>query len=663
MIEESTLKSNFIGRDGFRWWIGQIAPTASAPEQANGEGWAFRYKVRILGYHTDNVSELSDEDLPWAGVMMPTTAGSGGGGFAQSARINQGDIVVGFFLDGDDAQIPVIMGAFGKTQFTPSLEPSDPFIPFTGYTTNIKKPDTKSDRESTGQSSEDQKQPRNIENVDPLNENNKEKGKAREVKASEATGKVITFADTCEDNFATEVTGILGNLINVINQGTDFLSDIQNAVKKIQVLANQFVGTLFNSLYTALIPILKSGLDFLYKKVYAATLAATGGNIPLAHSAGVAAQESMVSPLKAVQDAIACVSAKIINGLGDTLKDLIESTVLEVVNFGVCTAEQFIGSFLNGIIDDISSGLDSVLGGISKILELASPGFKIVDFLRSSVDVIKSIQNFFSCNQTADKCHGVKEWTIGYGPKNKAKVNDILDNALEFANISNALSAITPQTSPYSKPDCGTPTSCGGPTVSFFGGNGIGGAGKVIMGGIVNNTDGLGEITSSVAKTGSIIGVEITDPGSKYTYAPPMVTFEDSCGLGYGAVGRAIVDYDKNSSTYGQITGVYMLSEGENYPVEDTLEGSVTDTVVLYPGSGYVPGDTATDDNGEEYDLTIEDGKIISASPINRLKATELPTITIITETGIGALIKPIVRTFTSSPPSQDEIISVIDCV
>jgi hypothetical protein len=137
MIEESTLKSNFIGRDGFRWWIGQIAQTASAPEQANGEGWAFRYKVRILGYHPDNYSELSDEDLPWAGVMMPTTAGSGGGGFAQSARINQGDIVVGFFLDGDDAQIPVIMGAFGKTQFTPSLEPSDPFVPFTGYTTNI----------------------------------------------------------------------------------------------------------------------------------------------------------------------------------------------------------------------------------------------------------------------------------------------------------------------------------------------------------------------------------------------------------------------------------------------------------------------------------------------------------------------------------------------
>ena len=652
MIEESTLKSNFIGRDGFRWWIGQIPPTASAPEQADGEGWGFRYKVRILGYHTDNISELPDEDLPWAGVMMPTTAGSGGGGFSQSARINQGDIVVGFFLDGDDAQIPVIMGAFGKTQFTPSDQPSTPFAPFTGYTTNIKRPDTKSDRESAGQSSQDQKQPRNIQDVGPLNQNNEGKGKAKEVKASSATGNVITFADTTEDNFATEVTGILGNLINVITEGTDFLQDIQNATKKIQVLANQFVGTLFNSLYKALIPLLKNGLDLLYASVFAST-----GS----HLLGVAAQEAMVLPLKAVQDAIVCVSSKIINGLGDTLKDLIESTVLEVVNFGVCTAEQFLGSFLDGIIDDISSGLDSVMGGISKIL---GPAFKIVDFLRGSVDVIKSIQDFFSCNQTADKSNGVKEWTIGYGPKNKAKVNDILDNALELANISNALSAITPQTSPFTKPDCGTPTSCGGPTVSFFGGNGIGGAGKALMGGIVNNTDGLGEITSSVARTGSIIGVEITDPGSKYSYAPPMVTFEDSCGLGYGAVGRAIVDYDKNSSTYGQITGVYMVSEGENYPVEDTLEGSVIDTVVLYPGSGYVPGDTAIDDNGEEYDLTIDDnGRVISASPINRLKVIELPTITIITETGIGALIKPIVRTFTSSPPSQDEIISVIDCV
>lgn len=28
MIEESLLKSNFIGKDGFIWWIGQVADPA-----------------------------------------------------------------------------------------------------------------------------------------------------------------------------------------------------------------------------------------------------------------------------------------------------------------------------------------------------------------------------------------------------------------------------------------------------------------------------------------------------------------------------------------------------------------------------------------------------------------------------------------------------------
>ena len=27
MIENNLLKSNFLGRDGFRWWIGQIPPS------------------------------------------------------------------------------------------------------------------------------------------------------------------------------------------------------------------------------------------------------------------------------------------------------------------------------------------------------------------------------------------------------------------------------------------------------------------------------------------------------------------------------------------------------------------------------------------------------------------------------------------------------------
>jgi hypothetical protein len=600
--------------------------------QADGNGWGDRYKVRILGYHPEEESELSINDLPYALSMLPTTSGTGGANYAQSTRLRPGDTVMGFFLDGASAQIPVIMGALTRTE-----DVSEGSVGSFGGGSGENKNCVASKPEVAGQSKKAAETDQNIVGKSP----------------SSLTGKTVTLADTCSESdktFFTEVIGIIENLLKITSEATNFLGDVQSAVKKLQKLANNLVGDLFKSLYEELIPLLKSGLDKLYKSVYASVLKSTG-NPFLAHLAGKNAQEATVPAIKSAQDAIQCVSAKIINGLGDTIKGLLESTVVEVVNFGVCAAEQFVGSLLNGIIDQISSGLDSVIGGLAKILD---PAFKVADFLRGSADVAKKIQAFFSCNQTGEKCQIIPTWTIGYGAKNRAGISSAMDKAFDAMNVSKALSGISSGTSPYTKPDCGTPSSCGGPTVSFFGGNGIGGAGKAIMGGIVNNTDGLGDVVSSVARTGSIIGVEITDPGSGYTYAPPIVSFEDSCGLGYGAVGRTIVDFNT-----GKITGVYIVSEGENYPVEDDEEYTVTDTTVLSPGIGYSPDDTATDDNGNEYSLRVDNGRVISATPINNVKVETLPNITINTSTGIGALIRPLMGPFTP----QGEVISVIDCV
>ena len=51
MIENNLLKTNFIGKDGFRWWIGQIAPEEVLGDQLNliGNAWGCRLKVRIIG--------------------------------------------------------------------------------------------------------------------------------------------------------------------------------------------------------------------------------------------------------------------------------------------------------------------------------------------------------------------------------------------------------------------------------------------------------------------------------------------------------------------------------------------------------------------------------------------------------------------------------------
>ena len=137
MIEESILKSNFIGRDGFKWWIGQIGPESCQGDQINerGNAWGNRIRVRIMGYHPQNPIELPDNQLPWAQVLLPSTAGTGGGGMVRSIRLTPGDSVFGFFLDGDDAQQPVILGAFGRPSFDTKLGPyKQPFQPYSGFT-------------------------------------------------------------------------------------------------------------------------------------------------------------------------------------------------------------------------------------------------------------------------------------------------------------------------------------------------------------------------------------------------------------------------------------------------------------------------------------------------------------------------------------------------
>ena len=92
-----------MGQDGFNWFVGVVEDRAD-PEKAG------RVKVRCLGYHTANIQEIPKDDLPWASVMMPVTAGGNSGiGFSPHFLI-EGTWVVGFFRD-PAKQEPVIIGA------------------------------------------------------------------------------------------------------------------------------------------------------------------------------------------------------------------------------------------------------------------------------------------------------------------------------------------------------------------------------------------------------------------------------------------------------------------------------------------------------------------------------------------------------------------------
>lgn len=127
MTEGTLFNPGFLGAS-FNWWVGQVADDSTWRDNIipgkfeskdSPKGWGYRYKVRIIGLHDKEEETVPSDQLPWAQVMYPIT---GGGGQAQSAQmpaIRQGNFVFGFFLDGQEMQVPVIMGILGNNVQTP----------------------------------------------------------------------------------------------------------------------------------------------------------------------------------------------------------------------------------------------------------------------------------------------------------------------------------------------------------------------------------------------------------------------------------------------------------------------------------------------------------------------------------------------------------------
>ena len=107
------INGNFIGSDGFIWWIGKVVKPNKIIETKNSDGSAYYYraKVRIVGWHTEDENILPNEDLPWANILIPATEGTGINKIGSINQLQEGELVFGFFLDGRDAQQPVIVGA------------------------------------------------------------------------------------------------------------------------------------------------------------------------------------------------------------------------------------------------------------------------------------------------------------------------------------------------------------------------------------------------------------------------------------------------------------------------------------------------------------------------------------------------------------------------
>lgn len=104
-------RADYAGLDTFVWWHGVV-------EDINDPLKIGRLRVRILGWNHEikTGGGVPTQDLPWAQVLQPITSAAMSGLGRSPTGILQGSWVIGFFLDGANAQQPVVIGSYGGMQ-------------------------------------------------------------------------------------------------------------------------------------------------------------------------------------------------------------------------------------------------------------------------------------------------------------------------------------------------------------------------------------------------------------------------------------------------------------------------------------------------------------------------------------------------------------------
>lgn len=103
----------YEGLNNLTWFMGIVQDIRDPKKEG-------RVRVRAFGFHPI-IAEgtVRTEDLPWATVLVNN--------ISVSAKLAVGELVFGAFLDGRDAQQPLIFGAIPTPKFgIPTLEPTGP---------------------------------------------------------------------------------------------------------------------------------------------------------------------------------------------------------------------------------------------------------------------------------------------------------------------------------------------------------------------------------------------------------------------------------------------------------------------------------------------------------------------------------------------------------
>jgi hypothetical protein len=553
MIEQGLFKKYFVGRDGFYWWIGQIAPEKSWRDNKRGipgdnnkktPGFGERYKVRIMGHHTAVPSELSDDELPWASVMYPVTAGGGTGASSQTCNLRQGMFVFGFFMDGEDGQQPVIMGVIGTNSYTAVMKniPDAKFIPFTGLSPeNGDRVATyaRSANDSKGEvaptSSEVNGEPQENSQVNNSPEEQATEGKsAADSVSAEDKEEYIPVPKPAEcseiplaglqlsmANSIKDIEKLRGTLSDARLSATRGVPDLQGMILEKKTQMKEDISSA-----------LKWVFDEMIKKV-----SGLGNEINRLLQGIAGANENYAGQPGFVQtvNGFICAVKAVFQALIEYLGDLVDSIVDKVINVARCFVEDFIASILAQIDNLLTQFINTVFGAALDVIKgVIDVGDQALSIATDIISFVQDILSILDC-EANDSCEAyrVDQWNILTGGQSDRKsLGSIVDKVKGFSDqfnqvfdFTNGISDVIENQfnfnldSIFDKPDCEIgPLLCGPPSIAIFGGTGAGFAANPI-----------------ISESGSIIGIDLVSMGSGYgdgSYAKIV----DACGNGNGGV-------------------------------------------------------------------------------------------------------------------------------
>ena len=670
MLDQTFPKVNFVGKDGLQWFIGQVTTDESWRDFSIKYG--YRAKVRILGAHPPGI-EVKDEELPWAHFLTPSVFGSGKQFGGTSFALRGGETVVGFWLDGEDGQIPIIWGSLFSGQNEENAVAWEEVLKKGGsFFKPIDNPETL--RLSAGNSRTDGGKTRNNGVTAPQRGETPDGGESRQSVQDEKP-IVVSVAKECKagQGFMSDVARVLASFVEVTNGLKEFksgyidpvlglISDIPALIRQ----ASSIISGAFASLF-------RLARKFLFEEIYKIVESIIDFLVPESFLKDIA--------IKKAVDTIFCVIENIIKGITNFVSDFLTQMIGKFANLPLCAAEGFIGGLINNITNQILKAIGPAMGAINDIVGGIGTFMSYVD---KAVGYAQAGLKILSCE--GDICPPEPyDWATNFGPVKKdvanfqnalnasgklSNLNEDVQNTIgswfgeseaDIAAGGEAAQALAGGCNPYV-------LECGPPTIEIFGGGGLGAAANAV-----------------VNSFGNVVGVDMTDFGVGYS-SNPFVSIVDSCGNGRGATATPVVEDGRVVNIIIDDPGNgYLPAPGTQLPEESTggssdtdgndTIGEVDDISVISPGTGYSDGDTITGTGPDGEPIVIapvltEDGEIVGGTvKSGGFGIDTIPDLTINTSTGNGAFIRPVLKFTRVSKvkkrtiPSNAKLIRVVDCV